>query len=140
LIVIKKVAAKPKTLPRKRPSKWTKEVVSERALDLFVCERIAADAYGRAIERCEKFKEVREIDRINHADPAFRRYTAKQWDAYLTAKREVAKAKARLTTACRNHLTTARRADPVIARTLKKVKPVAPKPVPQADDWLDIPF
>jgi hypothetical protein len=140
LIVIKKAAAKPKTLPRKRVTEWTREVVAARALDLFAYERTAEHAHARAIERCEKFKEDVGVERINHADPAFRRFTSKTWATYVEARHQVNLAKRRLDTASRNYLTTARRADPVIARTLKKVKPVAPKPVPQADDWLDIPF
>lgn len=139
--MIKKAAAKPKTLPRKRVTKWTKEVVAERALDLYALERTAEHAHARAIGRCEKFKEKHDIERVNHADPDFRAFTKKTWGAYVEARHQANLAMRRLTTASRNYLTTARRADQVLARTLKKAKPVAPKPVPV---WLDedenIPF
>jgi hypothetical protein len=98
-----KKTARPASRPR--VTEWTKEVVAERALDLYAFERTAELAYGRAIQRAEEFKEKHDIDgHVDHKDPAFRRYTAKQWNAYLEAKDEVKKAKARLTTACRNCL------------------------------------
>jgi hypothetical protein len=91
----------------RRPSTrvWDKNEVATRALDLYAFERTAESAYGRAIQRAEQFKEKNDIEgHVDHKDPAFRRYTAKQWNAYLEAKDEVKKAKARLTTACRNCL------------------------------------
>lgn len=90
---------------RPRVTEWTKEVVAERALDVYAMERAADHAYSNAIERCEKFKEHEGIE--GHVDlkrPDLRRYTAKQWNAYLVAKGEAKKARARLKTACRNHL------------------------------------
>ncbi|CAB3645678.1 hypothetical protein [Paraburkholderia rhynchosiae] len=137
---MKKVAAKPKRLPRPRVTRWTREVVSERALDLYACERVAEHAHARAIEKCNQFKEKVGVERVDHNDPSFRRYTARTWATYVEARHQANLAKRRLTTACRNHLCTPVRADKVLARMLKKSKPVAPKPVPQADDWLVTPF
>ncbi|MFM0057076.1 hypothetical protein PQR64_15750 [Paraburkholderia phytofirmans] len=98
-----KKAARPARIPR--VTEWTKEVVAERALDLYACESVANMAYGRAIERCEEFKEEYGIDgHVDHKREDFQRYTADTWGAYLTAKDEVKKAKARLITACHNCL------------------------------------
>jgi hypothetical protein len=101
----KQTAVKKATLQRPRVTEWTKEVVAERALDLYAFERTAKSAYGRAIQRAEEFKEKHGIDgHVDHKDPAFREYTWKTWGAYLGAKDDVKKAKARLMTACHNCL------------------------------------
>jgi hypothetical protein len=98
-----KRTARPVRLPR--VTEWTKKVVAERALDLYAMERAAGAAYNRAIERCDKFKEKHGIDgHVDHKRADFRSFTAKQWNAYLDAKDEVKKSKARLVTACRNLL------------------------------------
>jgi hypothetical protein len=98
-----KKAARPAIRPR--VTEWTKEVVAECALDLYAFERTAESAYGRTIERCEEFKEEYGIDgHVDHKREDFQRYTADTWGAYLTAKDEVKRAKARLMTACHNHL------------------------------------
>jgi len=90
---------------RSRVTAWTQEVVAERALDLYAMERAANSAYNRAIERCDMFKEKHAIEgHVDHKRADFRSFTAKQWNAYLNAKDEVKKAKARLETACRNLL------------------------------------
>ncbi|KLU21952.1 hypothetical protein EOS_32935 [Caballeronia mineralivorans PML1(12)] len=92
--------------PTRRPVTrvWDEAEVAKRALDLYALERTAVVAYDRAIERAEQFKESRGLERVDHKDPDFRRFTAKTWDAHLSAKAEVKLSKDRLTTACRNCL------------------------------------
>ena len=105
--IVVPLKAKKTARPASRPrvTEWTKEVVAERALDLYAMERTANWAYNSAIERSDKFKEKHGIEgHVDHKRADFRSFTAKQWNAYLDAKDEVKKSKARLETACRNFL------------------------------------
>ncbi|NPT44330.1 hypothetical protein GNZ12_24070 [Paraburkholderia sp. 1N] len=94
------------TRPARRPVTrvWDEAEVAKRALDLYALERTAKCAFNSAIIMAEQFKEFNGLERVDHKDPAFRTYTAKEWDAYLVAKDEVKKAQARLKTACHNCL------------------------------------
>lgn len=94
------------TRPARRPATrvWDESEVAKRALDLYALERTAVVAYDHAIERAQQFKEEHGLDRVDHKDEPFRRFTAEQWNSYLSVKGQVKLAKNRLTTACRNCL------------------------------------
>jgi hypothetical protein len=87
---------------RPRVTEWTLGVVAERAMEAHRLECKAAHAYADAIDRANLYKTRNGIERIDLKCPKFQRFTRKQWGAYLEARDEAKKARARLKTACRN--------------------------------------
>ncbi|WP_321853868.1 hypothetical protein [Paraburkholderia tropica] len=92
---------KPNTKNAKQAVTWNEAEVAKRALELHDLERALKAARHHMIDRACDFKEREGIERVEHSNPKFRRYTAKALGGVIAAKAEVRKARARLETACR---------------------------------------
>ncbi|MFC5427611.1 hypothetical protein ACFPTO_02110 [Paraburkholderia denitrificans] len=97
------IRLEPTATPKPRVT-WDEGEVAKRALEWFELERKASTAYSAALRRADEFKEENAIVRVDLNDPEFQDFTRDTWFAYLDAKAEVKKAKARLDTACRRVL------------------------------------
>lgn len=81
--------------------RWTPEDVARRAAERLVARSARERAHWLYSEACQRYKDRRNLERVDVTDPTFRRATKMAYDVYQRARQAEYNAGRRLATAIR---------------------------------------